>query len=338
MALKVQSTTLADHFMQLKELLDAEIPKQPEKETSSNLELRMEAGVALSLALANMQSAYAPFLTTLIDKVGSTVKHTLDQFGVMIQQFQEGEILNFISIPTRALAFIDLPSKDQTKFVRIWACPKVVLGMYEVSVQCEGFFPYANRYQPSLSIADKPKSVAIQPTTSLLQFSYDGIKILEDRPFCAPVCITTPIETGVVRSVPAEVLHHIWVKIPPLQIGTLEIHVHLVEKTKDERIVTSSLMTARGNAESPFQWTESEYPIVLEQGWMMSAMEPSILEGTAGAYKMIWTPLGVEGVKLKIGVSAEGTNPLSIVHFSAKYTAIRTQRSEERRVGKECRL
>ncbi len=142
---------------------------------NAGLNLEVEAGREVSIAIENAKNAFSQSLNEAMDRIDRTARSTLDQLSSMVQEVQERNQIALKTIAARVQQLINTLPFAQLQPQVTDVSPRYIVPArqsYNVSIKFFGNFPFSSlaQFKPLLSIGGQ-KFAASENTTQELDFS-----------------------------------------------------------------------------------------------------------------------------------------------------------------------
>jgi hypothetical protein len=182
--MSIVSVTLAAAFSGLLDKVNHTIEDAIQTGESSALDVELEAGREISLAIEGAKNAFEKELKETTDKISLTAKKALDQLSTIVDKFEKGNAEAIADIRTSTQQVVNsLPfTSKQPQVTAI--TPKALLpGSTEQAVMrfTGNFFYAANKgFTPVLTLSDRVCTLT-SSTTQQLEFAVDADLIKNDQ-------------------------------------------------------------------------------------------------------------------------------------------------------------
>lgn len=171
---KIDQPLFGSILDRLLEDVNKSIEAATKKAKEAGLDLEIEAGAEVALAIQNAKYAFEGSLNLTVDKIGDLITVILNEIKKMVVDIQQGNKDDLAGLSNRASEFIKgLPLESwEPKLLNVGAqCVAVDEAATKVLVRCEGNFKYAadDNYKPTL-ILKEHQYEPIKSTKHTLEF------------------------------------------------------------------------------------------------------------------------------------------------------------------------
>lgn len=338
----ITTVTLAAAFSHLLDKVNHTIEDSIQTGESSAIDIELEAGREISLAIEGAKNAFEKELKETTDKVSATAKKTLDQLSTIVDKFEKGNAEAIKDIRTSTQQVVNaLPFSSKQPQVTSIAPNALVPGSTaQAVVHFLGNFFYAAKegFTPVLKLSDRVCTLT-NSTTQCLEFSIDSDLIQNahaDKFARLQGNLQVFWDDGWVWSHKAENNYRIGLNILPNSPGKITVEYASHKKDWISQAVQSPYYIENGNNYYPQRWHTKIETIYPAQGWMIDVTKPPALVAfhEHGKHQQSIESVTPQQIAVKIGLHCSEGKDIGIFHFRVDYTVTQevtntTKRTED---------
>jgi len=296
---------------------------------NAGLNLEIEAGREVNIALANAQNAYANILNKTIEQIDQTTKSTLDQLQSMVNDVTNNTFGTLDTITARAQQIVNsLPFRPhEPQLTRTG--PRFVVPSqqtYPVTLKFQGNFEFAAKknYTPSLQLNGHTYSPSSN-TTQELQFLVPVSELFAAPPDPGKYSyvigtLVVPWRRLLVKR--EEDRYRVILGALPARIGRIRLtHTtsHVEHPTK--HFESSQFYQSSGSDGANDDHKDVPYDVIPDTGWHVVRNTSSFNDkGSEGDWSQSFVSDGGDHVTYRITTIHHGIGTAGRVHFTISFT------------------
>lgn len=276
----------------LLESVDRSIEEAINSARNAGLDLEIEAGRQIGIAIENAKNAYKDSLDHTIDQAGKAIQEQVEQLKSMVQDLQNKVTEELEKLESKTQQFIlSLPfANKQTQLSRVQPRYAVIAdGAPKVHFKFEGVFYYSASagFEPTLSFGDQvyaPVSTTTQslefeiPTGSLISNEDDAMT----KNSYASGILSAPWDNGWIWSNRVESTYKVYLGALPLSPGKIQVEYTAKKIVTVTKHFVSGTIDAWADKHYPKKWVVIENTTYAEAGWQICSEARAVIH--AGAH------------------------------------------------------
>ena len=321
--------------------VDDTIQQALQNAKDAGVELELEAGREIALAIENAKNAYKDSLDYTIDKVSVAAKNAFDRLSSMVDKFQKttGNELKDLEIQAQQLLNTLPFSSKQPQLSNVTPRYIVVDDVARDSlVTFKGNFPYSAKagFEPSLDFSGN-KCLLVDSNTQSLTFQIPP-SAFKDAPknqySYKTGNLQVPWDDGWVMSHKTEFDYKVGLGALPQTAGTGSAEYVAHDIQHNAKAVSSQAFNLDGNNWYPEHWHTVDTPIVPEQGWTIDLSKPPslVVVPIHGKHKQEIVSVAPNQIVVRVELYCKEGHDIGIMQFRVDYNVYQDVPIEKKRV------
>ncbi len=314
----------------LQKKIDSSIQSAISAAENAGMNIEIEAGRQVAIAIENAKLAYQDSMEKTLDKVNDTIRNSINALSSMVQDVQDKNDKTLHEIEQKATEWImALPLAGwQPQLTKVR--PKYVVitpTVHQSMVHFNGLFKYAAnpKYMPTLELG--PTTYKPENTTNQeLGFTVNISNGLMDKCAYTVGTLKVPYENGWIWSDVKTSEYKVWLGALPLLPGKINVYYTSTVIDKATKHIVSGTIKAWADKDYPAQWVTKTFTVYPERGWYVipsSVTGPFVHPGAHGSHS---TPaiksIDPNQIVTEIGLSAIDGKHMGRVEYHVEFDQV----------------
>lgn len=293
---------------------------------SAGVDLEIEAGREIALAIEGVKNRYKESLDYTLDRVSVEAKKAFNQLDTMVQSFEKMERDELDDLKSRAQQLANtLPfSKKEPQLTRVEPQYLVLGKTASVVVRFVGNFVWSGKkgFEPSLKMQDLDCRL-IQSTTQKLEFEIPR-SLMKGQAYQYGYQLghlKVPYDDGWVWSHRNEFDYKVGLGLLPLSPGKITVEYATKRQETVTRNQDSRYFKENGNDYYPQHWHTKVETVYPAKGWQIDVTKAASLKvfHEHGNHQQSIESVTPTAITCKVGLYCKSGSDIGIFHFCVNY-------------------